>query len=89
MNEQPVDKSKNSKVVTRPLTADDQYLGGNKVENMQLREEDISGTDDLNPNYKHVWMNDEKSNLTQKNPSNFIRTTKYTAANFLPLSLIY
>lgn len=48
----------------RPPTADDQYLGGeNRVENMPLRDDDMA-LDDLNPNYKHVWMNNEKANGT-------------------------
>jgi len=36
-------------------------MGGGKVENHRLREEDV-GLDDLNPSYKHVWINNDHAN---------------------------
>ena len=49
----------------------------------------LSDDDNLNPNYKHIWFNNEEKNKLQKNISNYIKTTKYSAVSFLPMSLLY
>jgi hypothetical protein len=64
-------------------------MGGVKVD--PLPKEGGNGvlSDDMNPNYKHIMLNDEEWNKKQMNLSNYIRTTKYTLLSFPVLSLWY
>jgi hypothetical protein len=66
-------------------------MGGQKVEHLAPKSNynGLSDDDNLNPNYKHIWFNNEEKNKLQKNISNYIKTTKYSAVSFLPMSLLY
>lgn len=77
----PPPASELMRIKTRPWTAYTNHEGGenNQIEAINPRKD--SGN-------RMVYLNDDVRNKTQQFISNYIRTTKYTAASFIPMGLI-